>query len=83
MATHFLPEEVINAPAWILLCLFPSSNDCLTAVMTCKRETENHADFSAENSTDDIRASSNGNRKKELIHVGVSQKHPAVLTPKY
>lgn len=45
MATHFLPEEVINAPAWVLLCLFPSSNDCLTAIMTCKREKEKDADF--------------------------------------
>ncbi len=41
MATHFLPEEVIKAPAWLWLCLFPSSNDCHTAVMACKRGERN------------------------------------------
>lgn len=36
MATNFLPEEVINAPAWLWLCLFLSSNDCHTAIMASK-----------------------------------------------
>lgn len=41
-ATHFLPEEVINAPAWLRLCL--SSNECHAALMACEgkgaRETK-------------------------------------------
>lgn len=41
MATNFLPEEVINAPAWLWLCLFLSSNDCHTAIMASKKPRNN------------------------------------------
>lgn len=79
MATHFLPEEVINAPAWLWLRLFPSSNDCHTAIMACKRkkatrQRQNHGrgycsstvgcSHFLSNCTDEIHAAGSGNGKR-------------------
>lgn len=70
MATNFLPQEVINAPAWLWLCLFLSSNDCHTAIMASEKP-RNNSRIMAEA----IAALHRFNSHIGELCVGVSQQH--------
>lgn len=70
MATNFLPEEVINVPAWLWLCLFLSSNDCHTAIMASKKPRHN-----GRITAEAIAALHRFSSHIDELCVGVSQQH--------